>query len=252
MSTRLPRALAILAVAHLCAAGGASANFVNGSFEDPTDLLGWTTLGTVDLQDAWRGIAPTEGAQQVLLSTGGGSADITDPGWSSLLAGGSAEIDALFATVPSSSTAGPVEGSAIQATFTGAAGDFVEFDWNFVTRQSPPEASSTDFLWHHLLGPSNGTYAGVLAHANMPASSFTDAGSSSFQQTGTSVFSFELPEDGTYTITLGVHDVEATNFSSFGVFDDFRLRKKPEPATALLLGMGLAGLALGRRRKGRA
>ena len=45
-----------------------------------------------------------------------------------------------------------------------------------------------------------------------------------------------------YTLTLGVHDVQDAAYDSGAVFDFFRLIKGPEPNTFLLVASGLLGL----------
>jgi len=56
-------------------------------------------------------------------------------------------------------------------------------------------------------------------------------------------------ETGTYTLTLGVHDVEDTWVGSSAIFDNFFLRKAPEPNTFFLVAGGLLGLNWQARRR---
>jgi hypothetical protein len=239
--------IAILAL-QLGTAVTASAFATNPSFESG-DLTGWTTVGNVAIDGSWRGISPTDGGSQVILRTSGSA--VAPSIAETALGLPSNTIQILFDNDLSgiSFGSGPVEGSALQQSFFADAGDLLTVDWNFVTRETPPDTSSTDFLWQHLVLPDGTDIGGVLAHAAQPASDFSNAGSPSFQQTGPQTFTFTLPQSGTYTFSVGVQDVQETNHDSFGLFDNFFIVKAPEPGTAAQISLGLLGLAwLGKRR----
>ena len=226
----------------------ASAFATNPSFETG-DLTGWTTAGNVGIDGTWRGISPTDGGSQVILRT---SASAVAPSIAETALGlPSNTLQILFDNDLSgiSSGSGPLDGSALQQSFFADAGEVLSVDWNFVTRETPPDTSSTDFLWQHLMLPDGSDIGGVLAHAAQPASAFFNAGSPSYQQTGSQTFTFTLPQSGTYTFSVGVQDVQDTNHDSFGLFDNFFIVKAPEPASAALMSLGLLGLSwLGKRR----
>ena len=231
----------------LCAAG-AGAFPANPSFEDG-DLGGWIAVGNADADGTWRSSAPTDGSYQAIVRTSG-SAVVRSIAETALgLTDNTLQIlfDDSLGSISTGS--GPIEGSAIQQSFDALAGDVLSFDWNFVTREDPSETLTTDFLWQHLSLPDGSSNSGVLAHAAQPASDFFNAQSPSFQQTGYETFSFTLPQDGTYTFSAGVFDVQETNRDSFGVFDNFSVFRAPEPGTAGLLGLGLAVLASRRRTR---
>jgi len=150
----------------------------------------------------------------------------------------------------------PIEGSAIQQSFYADAGDVLTFDWNFLTDEFtavPPEPDYyTDFLWGYLEGPSSNEET-VFAHVNQDPSNFFASASIFNDETGYHTFTFTFAESGTFTLTLGVHDVEDTQYDTAGIFDNFVLRKSPEPGTFVLVAGGLLGLGgYARRRRARA
>jgi hypothetical protein len=195
------------------------------------------------------GVAPTAGSRLFLTSTRetGGAVDAATIESSMGLPTGT--IDTVFGGVPSTSTVGPTNGSAFRITFTAEAGDELLFDWNFVTREALPlEPLSTDFGWFQLAFEGTSLEEGDLGNAN--TGPFFDTGNNNYDQTGWQTTSLVLSDAGSYTLTVGVNDVEDIMVDSFMVFDWFRLRRAPEPGTASLLMLGLAGLAW--RRRGRA
>lgn len=235
----------------LVAAGVAGAVTINPSYESG-DLTGWSSAGAASATGTWRTIAPTDGSFQLLLTTRVDEGAVTTASTESTLGLAVGTIQSIFDTHLGgiSTGSGPVEGSAVQQSFVATAGDHLVFDWNFITRETPPDTLATDFLWQFLTMPDGTNTSSVLGHAAQPASDFANAQSQTFQQTGTTTFSFTLQQTGTYTLTLGVHDVQETNRDSFGIFDNFLITKSPEPDTALLVGLGLLGLAWqGRRRR---
>lgn len=223
------------------------------SFEDG-DFVGWNTIGGVSIVDSTFGVTPTDGSNQIFLTSGAGAVGVggTENPPIGLPAN---TVQNIFNTIPSTGS-GPTEGSAIQLTFSADAGDTLEFDWDFLTNErqptpgtnpNPNPANWTDFAWYHLdLGGSSDE--GWLSHADRPASEFQSSGSSFFDETGYQTFSFIFASTGTYTLTVGVHDVEDTLIDSGAVFDFFRLIKAPEPDSFVLLCAGLLGLALQSRR----
>jgi hypothetical protein len=109
------------------------------------------------------------------------------------------------------------EGSAIKQTFSGTAGQTLTFDWNFLTNETTP-ASFNDFAFISLFPGGNST----LADTN---SRFPLLGNNvSFNsETGFNTFSFSLPDDGDYTLGLGVVDVNDTIVDSALLVDNVNL-----------------------------
>lgn len=194
------------------------------------------------------GVGPTAGNRMFLTSTreSGGATDAASI--ESAMGIPTGTIDAVFATVPSTSTVGPTNGSAFRITFTAEAGDELLFDWNFITREALPlEPLYTDFGWGQLSYEGTSLGQGNIGNAN--TGPFIDTGNNNYDQTGWQTVTLLLADAGSYTLTLGVMDVEDVNVDSFMVFDWIRLRRAPEPGTASLLMLGLAGLAWRRRRR---
>ena len=236
----------------LCAAAPAGAVTINPGFEDGT--TGWTTVGGASVEGSGFGVTPTEGSFQLFLTTGTNavSPDATE----TAMGMPNQSIRKIFRDYvgkPGQSRGKTViEGSAVQQSFdVVAVGDFITFDWNFLTDEFTRDPSDpdlyTDLLWGHLEGPTT-TQEIVFAHVNQ-AGIFSTSGSAFDQDTGYQNYSFTFTEAGAYTLTLGVHDVEDVDYNTGVVFDGFRLIRGPEPDTFLLVAAGLMGLNWHARRR---
>ncbi len=242
-----PQVKAWMLAALLCGAAPAGAVTINSSFESGTS--GWTIVGDVSVVDSTFGVTPTDGTSQLLMTTGGSA--VRRRRTERAMGLPNRTIQDLFENQipnPGESTgSGPTEGSAIQQSFDAEVGDILTFDWNFLTDEFTADPAQpdifTDFLWGYLEGPSSNQES-VLAHVNQQPSPFDPFGSGSTfnDETGYQTFTFTFVEAGTYTLTLGVHDLEDRMNDSGVVFDFFRLIKGPEPNTFLLVAGGLLGL----------
>jgi len=246
-----PQVTAWILAALLCAAAPAGAITVNPSFE--TGTTGWTILGDISVVDSGFGVTPTDGAYQLLMTTGSGAAspEATETAMG-LPNNAIRKIFRDYIEKPGGSRGRfPIEGSAIQQSFDAQVGDLITFDWNFLTNEftrSPAEPDLyTDFLWGYLAGPSS-VQEFVLAHANEDAGNFSTSSSIFDQETGYHTFMFTITEPGTHTLTVGLNDVEDAYYDSGGIFDGFRLIRSPEPESFLLVAAGLLGLAWHGRR----
>ncbi len=256
MKRRRPQVAAWILAALLYAAAPAGAVTINPGFETG-DTSGWTTVGGASVVDSGFGVAPTEGSYQLLMTTGSGA--VTANATETAMGLPNQTIRKIFRDhierPGESSGKGVIDGSAVQQSFdVVAVGDLITFDWNFLTDEftrNPAEPDLyTDFLWGYLEGPSS-TQEFVFAHANQGASNFSASSSTFDQETGYQTFAFTFTEAGTYTLTLGIHDVEDVDYNTGVVFDGFRLIRGPEPNTFLLVAGGLMGLNWHARRRSR-
>ncbi|MBX9255663.1 PEP-CTERM sorting domain-containing protein [Desmonostoc muscorum CCALA 125] len=125
------------------------------------------------------------------------------------------------------------EGSAIKNTITVAAGDALSFDWNFRTN----ETVNKDFAFL------------LVDNTVIKLADFTDAtqaDSPFLQQTGIRSYTFSTP--GTYSVALGVVDVDDYGITSALEVKNAAIKRVPEPATFLgALTVFAYGIAMRRR-----
>jgi hypothetical protein len=246
----------------LCSlANNANAAILNGGFETG-DLTGWVIIGDVSIQTSSFGSGPTENSYQAVLTN-----DIIAymDGYSSEfhvypLSGnpGIGANDSFFGlpigtlnsvTLPPHSgdyyEAFTTTGSGIKQSFYGKAGQIVSFDWNYLTNDgynydySFVSLTSSDTLFIHKL-------AGNLTSELWPEEGPPLVPSNTLfrDETGFNQFSFILSETCFYTIGVGVVGVTDDIYDSGLIVDNFKITSLPEPATVLLVSIGLAGLVV--------
>jgi hypothetical protein len=220
------------------------------------------SVGDAHLDSGAAGAGPLQGSSQGVLTTDASSGAVAEG------IVGNAFEDGIFTTdvadnLPSkiwkthldkqglSSASGVGEGSALHITFTAETGDHFRFDFDFLTNDvSRAPSLYTDFAWFELNPPNGPKQSGLIAHTNQGGFA-TFSGPDYEHHTGTQTFDFDIAATGTYTITLGVNDVEDSFRESALVIDWIRLVKGPEPGTAGILALGLLGLNVYARRQRR-
>ena len=206
------------------AMGASAATITNGSFE--LGFTGWDTIGDVSVQNSSFGSGPTDGVAQMLIETGPASVD--DAALESFLGLVPGMLDAM-------GTSDVTQGSAIKQDITVQAGEILTFDWNFLTDDFFPW---NDFAFYSIAPAAIGL-ADTLDPLVLSATSFP-------VETGFNNMLFMFPTAGTYTLGFGVVDV-FDDLETSGLLVD-NINVVPLPPAILLLGSGLAGLAILRRR----
>jgi hypothetical protein len=178
----------------------------NGSFE--ANFTGWATTGNATIQTSSFGVAPTDGTQQALLSSGGNT--VSDSSLEAFLGLSSGSLDGL-------GNGNATQGSAIRQTFTANAGEVINFNWNFLTDEFTPTFFN-DFSFVAIT-----PVAGAIELADTNSSFVSALGTGFFEQTGYQSFSFTIPTSGTYVLGLGVVDVSDTVVDSGLLVDNVTL-----------------------------
>ena len=261
MRTNSIRGLKLVALATLgiCSASSVLANpMVNTGFEQSPDFTGYTTMGNTTLQAADFAM-PVEGNLQALLSNG--SADAT--GGSDPVAAAQLEtfLHLSGGALTNAATFKAVNGSAIQQTFSGLAGQTLTFHFDFLTNESLDQrVPHNDTAFVTLQNGANPTLLAILANTHSSLHTVADAlsGAASFaaMETGDMTYTTTLASSGTYTLGFGVVNSVDGNIASGLLVDAITVSgggssSVPLPLALLAapLGAMVAGIAGKRVRR---
>ncbi|MEX2672712.1 MAG: PEP-CTERM sorting domain-containing protein [Phycisphaeraceae bacterium] len=213
----------------------------NGSFETG-NLDGWESTGLTAAVDDSVDITPTDGIYQALMETNqGGFIGVAQM---PALADDVEDFLGLSVGMLDDLTPEePTQGSAIRQSLNLNAGEFITFDWNFLTDEGF-ESEFNDFAIVTLVNMT--TSAVVLADTFNPD---LPGGSSSNYFAETGYESFALPAVATtdeYLLGFAVLDATDFSVSSALLIDDVQV--VPEPTTLGMVGL-LAAATLMRRQR---
>ena len=251
MSASLRSSLAALACAFVWASPAQAV--VIAGFE--ADLDGFTTTGDVYRVDTGFDASLPEGNWALFLSTFPNGAGLLGP-----LTGTPIDqtatpvvtasvLEAFFGLAagalnaplsPSGNDA--IEGSGAQLDFTIASIQTLRFEFSLLTNETDAWAPDfRDYFFTTLTGQPITVQGDVFASPLVASATIFD------RETGWGVVEWlDLPA-GTYTLGVGLVDVEDSDLGTAVLFDNIQLI--PEPRAALLTSLGLAGMwLLGRPR----
>lgn len=209
----------VLMAAALSGLRPARCAIINGGFETGT-FAGWSRVGDTSIVTSAFGSGPVVGTYEALVQ--GGGQGTTVPNLETFIGVPGGSLNSLGNGIVHG-------GSAIQQIFAGTAGQILDFNWNFITDETPPSIFN-DFAFWSLNSLS------TLATANQTGLIPFDG----LLQTGFKETSFVLPNTGAYTLTLGVANVSDTGGLPQLLVDDVTVTSIPEPSygPAVLIILG--------------
>ncbi len=248
----------------------AYATFINGGFELDAvgtfeSVTGWDSIGKTSILDATSNVTPTEGSNQILLSTFGDGIATPDELAEFIFGPGTTAADEPF--FDDSVRGRVIGGSAIKQTFTFAEGQSIFWDAAHVSAEP-----FSGFSLKKIVGTVNlasigpgGVNTPDRFEIFSPDPDFTDIAG---RPGGALIASMQInymPEDnfigfmgpGTVDIIFAELAVEGLGTAGSGLLlDNFRLIDGPigsiaEPSTLALFATGLAGLGFMMRRRRR-
>jgi len=214
----------------------------NGDFE--MGFLNWSTGGSVGIETGALGSTRLDISPYAVLNTGSGLRAV--------------EMESHLGMSFGTAVKNLYQGAAIWQNITLSAGDFVAFDWNFLTSESPSKQNlDSDFAFWTLTGVQE---TGVPSALD-PSSTTSEFGKLAGYET---TFTSAVINAGTYKLGFGVINVGNNagvssllidNVSVFSGGSETLVRGSdqlasassvvPEPGTFAIFGLGAFGLVAG-------
>jgi len=254
MNIRTIRGLAVICCSVLiCASPSVVRAVVIEGFESTTITQGTNAKGDASIQGSYFTINPTEGANQLLLTTIGsadtGAGYASQSGSNAIPVSGTTGLAAFLGvstgTINNGIGASGTEGSAFKETFSFNAGDVMSFNYDFMSQEPTDGSGAKDFAFVVLLN-SSGQVVQYSVISNYTNATLGTANGNPFGgQTGYQTFQLSpIATSGNYTVGFGVVDTgnaaTDTNPSAL-LIDNIQVTAVPEPTT---IAFSLAGGAL--------
>lgn len=252
---------AVAVLASLALPTAAEAEILNGGFEN--GFTSWDTIGDYRVETLTFGSSPVEGTSQAFLSTASRNEFPSGDAVPVSFISGLPSLEEFLGlstflgdnSLDSLATAEPIEGSAIQQSFTAMAGQTLSFSWNFLTDESVEQAALDDSTY-----PKFNDFAFATIQSDLDSeffrladtiSTFSDSSTPFFNETGSQTFSYTIPTTGNYTLGIGVVDVgERTRISGLLV-DQAAVVPETTPIVGLLFLGSWGTVSVIRRRQKR-
>jgi hypothetical protein len=218
---------------------------VNGNFENPVPLAGWTADGNATTAGV-EYLTPPVGTSQAVLATGqagfGGTPTTA------------ANVESFLSLTPGTlskqGNGAATDGSAIKQTFTANGFEILSFKADFLTN----ETNNQDFSFV-TLSNANGRTQFFKIRPPVHASSALDAGNTNENsESGYQTYYLLIPHSGSWTVGFGVvNTVTSSVLTSLAVdgvsvtplFDSFGAISSGFPYGSFLIGNPFGGISSG-------
>ncbi len=233
---------------------------VNGDFSSPL-TVGWNSSGDVALRGTYAG-GPVAGVGQAML-TSASSSGLDDPTNFNISGNNVTPIADLETYLgipqgtltPANAIFGPVEGSALTQSFSGAVGEHLSFKWKFLTNDTTqtdttnfPGLQDADYAFL-LLKTATTQQLWTLADTSSSLLGTANSGSGYQRETPFQSFNFVLSTTEIYTISFGVLDQGNSALTSALLVNNVQAQATvPEPSNSLALLLLGTGLGLTKKR----